>query len=137
MGLTTFSAIGRELADLHLHYESLPEYGLRRVENPAVPPSLRVEKMTLSRDKTALRVNDFLTLEGIPPEAYAYKLGSRSALEWVIEQYRVTTDARSGITNDPNRLDDEGYIVRLVGQVVYLSVETQKLVAQIAAYPIK
>jgi predicted helicase len=132
-----FAAIGRALAELHLNYESLPEYGLRRQENPAVPPSLRVEKMALSRDKTALRVNDFLTLEGIPPEAYAYKLGSRSALEWVIEQYRVTTDARSGITNDPNRLDDEGYIVRLVGQVVYLSVETQKLVAQIAAYPIK
>ncbi len=131
-----FAAIGRALAELHLNYESLPEYPLRRVENPAVPPSLRVEKMALSRDKTALRVNDFLTLEGIPPEAYAYKLGSRSALEWVIEQYRVTTDPRSGITNDPNRLDDEGYIVRLIGQVIHVSLETLKRVAQIAAYPI-
>jgi predicted helicase len=36
-----------------------------------------------------------------------------SALEWVIEQYQVKTDKRSGIVNDPNRLDDEGYIVRL------------------------
>lgn len=61
-----------------------------------------------------------------------HKLGSRSALEWVIEQYRVATDKRSGIRNDPNRPDDEGYIVRLIGQVVRVSLETLKLVEQIA-----
>ncbi len=133
-GFHALAGLGRKLAELHLGYESLPEYPLQRRENPAVPPSLRVEKMALSRDKTALRVNDFLTLEGIPAEAFGYRLGNRSALEWVIEQYRVTTDARSGITNDPNRLDDEGYIARLVGQVIQVSVETQKLVAEIAGW---
>ncbi len=49
---------------------------------------------------------------------FAYRLGNRSALEWVIDQYRVKTDARSGITSDPNRADDERYIVDLVGRVV-------------------
>jgi predicted helicase len=68
--------------------------------------------------------------------AFGYKLGNRSALEWVIEQYQVSTDKRSGISNDPNRLDDERYIVRLVSQVVYVSLETMKLVEQIAALPL-
>ncbi len=40
------------------------------------------DKMKLSKDKTSLRVNDSLTLEGIPPEVYNYRLGNRSAREW-------------------------------------------------------
>jgi predicted helicase len=77
----------------------------------------------------AVQVNPFLRLEGIPRRALDYQLGSRSALEWVIEQYRVKTDKRSGISNDPNRPDDAGYIVRLIGQVVRVSLETLALLA--------
>ena len=71
----------------------------------------------------SLIINEWLTLTGIPPECFQYRLGNRSALEWVIDQYQVSTDARSRITSDPNRLDDEQYIVRLVGRVVTVSVE--------------
>jgi predicted helicase len=60
-------------------------------------------KMKLNKDKTSLRVNDSLILEDIPPEVFNYRLGNRSALEWVIDQYRVTENARSGIKSDPNR----------------------------------
>jgi hypothetical protein len=80
------------------------------------------------RAKTTLTVNETLQLGGIPPEVFAYRLGNRSALEWVIDQYRVSEDPRSGITSDPNRPDDKEYIVRLVGQVVRVSVETVGLV---------
>ena len=69
----------------------------------------------LSKDKITLACNEFLILKGIPPEAYEYRLGNRSALERVIHQYQVSTDKRSGITNDPNRADDPEYIVRLIG----------------------
>ena len=65
---------------------------------------------------------------GIPPECLDYRLGNRSALEWVIDQYRVTTDKRSGITSDPNRPDDPEYIIRLVGRVVNVSVQTVELI---------
>jgi len=54
--------------------------------------------------------------------------GHRTAPDWVIDQYRVKTDKRSGITSDPNRPDDPEYIVRLVGQVVRVSLETVNLV---------
>jgi len=49
------------------------------------------------------------------PEAFEYRLGNRSALEWVIDQYQVTEDSHSGIRSDPNHPDDPEYIVRLVG----------------------
>ena len=82
-----------------------------------MPLDWRVEKMRLSKDKTQLRYNSFLTLDGIPAAAFGYRLGNRSALEWIIDQYRVKTDKRSGIVNDPNREDDPQYIVRLIGKV--------------------
>jgi predicted helicase len=84
--------------------------------------------MKLAKDKTALKVNDSLTLAGIPPEVFQYRLGNRSALEWVIDQYQVSEDKRSGIRSDPNRADDPEYIVRLVGQVVRVSIETVRIV---------
>jgi predicted helicase len=46
----------------------------------------------------------------------------------VVDQYQVSTDQRSGITNDPNRADDPEYIVRLIGQVITVSLETMKVV---------
>ena len=94
-----------------------------------MPLDYRVEKMRVSKDKTQLKVNDSLTLAGIPPEVFDYRLGNRSALDWVIDQYRVKTGKRSGITSDPNRPDDPEYIVRLIGQVVQVSLETVKTVA--------
>ncbi len=123
-----FAEAGARLARLHVGYEEQPEYRLRQVETPDVPLDWRVEKMRLTSDKTQLRYNDFLTLDGLPAEAFEYRLGNRSALEWVIDQYRVTTDRRSGIVNDPNRPDDPQYIVRLIGKVISVSLETVKIV---------
>ena len=76
--------------------------------------------------------NNFLTLDGIPPETFEYRLGNRSALEWVIDQYQVSTDKRSGITNDPNRPDDLEYIVRLLSQVITVSLETVNAVKDLS-----
>ncbi len=124
-----FAAAGRKLADLHVNYEKHGEYPLRRVENPETPLDWRVEAMKLAKDRDAIHYNDFLTLTGVPPEAFEYRLGNRSALEWVIDQYRVHRDERGQITSDPNRADDEQYIVRLLGQVIAVSLETCKIVA--------
>jgi predicted helicase len=63
---------------------------------------------------------------------FEYRLGNRSALEWIIDQYQVSTDKRSGITNDPNRADDPQYIVRLIGQVITVSMETVKFTKSLA-----
>jgi predicted helicase len=103
--LTSYRA-GEKLADLHVNYEEQEEYPLEMLENPDLPLDWQVEKMKLSKDKTQNVYNDFLTLAGIPPETFEYRLGNRSALDWIIDQYRVKFDKRSGIVNDPNRDDD-------------------------------
>jgi predicted helicase len=151
-----FSKAGKELARLHIEYEALEPWPLKFVETSAVaavsdrrtgkigdqrsplqkclPLSYRVEdKMRLAKDHRSLKVNDSLTLGGIPPETFEYRLGNRSALEWVIDQYQVTEDKHSGIRSDPNRPDDPEYIVRLVGQVIRVSLETVKLVKSLPA----
>ena len=124
-----FADAGARLAELHINYESQPEYDkLRFVQTPDTPLNWRVEKMKLSKDKTALIYNDFLTLDGIPSKAFHYRLGTRSALEWVIDQYRIKTDKRSGIINDPNRADDPQFIVKLIGKVITVSLETVDII---------
>jgi predicted helicase len=125
---SAFVTAGRELAHLHVDYESLDPWSLESLENPEVPYSERVIKMKLSPDRQSLRVNDSLTLAGIPPETFDYRLGSRSALEWIIDQYQVKGES------DPNRDNDPGYIVRLVGRVVRVSVETVRIIQALPAY---
>ncbi len=132
----TLVALGKQLGDLHLHYEQGEEYPLAWQENPNVPWMWRVERMHLTSDQRAIVVNDALTLAGVPEACFAYRLGNRSALEWVIDQYRVKTDSRSGITSDPNRDDDQEYVIRLVGQVVHVSVQTMAVVEEIGQVPI-
>jgi predicted helicase len=77
-----------------------------------------------------------LTLRGIPAEAFDYRLGNRSALEWVVDQYRIKEDSRSGIVSDPNAYGDDRYIVELVEKVVTVSVETVGIVEALAGYGI-
>ena len=109
-----FVEAGKRLAHIHVHYEDQPSYKLDLIETPGMSLDWRVDRMRFSKDKTQIQYNDFLTLNGIPAEVFGYRLGNRSALEWVVDQYRVKTDRRSGIVNDPNRADDETYIVDLI-----------------------
>jgi predicted helicase len=126
--------IGRALMNLHINYEQQEPYPLTQPEDPSVPFGQLhiVEKMKLLSDRSAIVVNKGLMLAGIPEVCFHYRLGNRSALEWVIDQYQVSRDARSGITSDPNRLEDQEYIVRLVKQVVTVSVRTVALVDELA-----
>ena len=126
-----YAQIGAELLRLHRDYESAAEYPLQWVENRDVPFGWRVEKMRLSKDRTQVVVNSSLTLAGVPPECFHYRLGNRSALEWVLDQYQVTTDARTALVSDPNRHDDPEYIARLVGKVIAVSLQTLNLVARL------
>ncbi len=83
------------------------------------------------RDKSIIEYNPYITIKGIPVEAYDYVVNGKPAIEWVMERYRIVVDKDSGIKNDPNdwcrEHDDPEYIFRLVQQVVRVSVETQKV----------
>ena len=131
-----FVEAGKRLAHIHVHYEDQPQYALDLIEAPDMPLDWRVDRMRFSKDKTQIRYNDFLTLDGIPAEAFGYRLGNRSALEWVVDQYRVKTDKRSGIVNDPNRADEETYIVDLIRKVIGVSLETVEIVEKLTGLEI-
>ncbi len=97
----------------------------------------RVEKMKYAKagriaDKSTVIYNSGITVSGIPEEAHEYLLGSRSAIDWIIERYQVKTDKASGIVNDPNDWAEEQgnprYILDLLARIVTVSVETVKIV---------
>src|SRR5262249_44880970 len=104
-------------------------FELEWIENPKEPISYRiVDRMVLDKARGTIEVNSSLSLAGIPREAFDYVLGTRSALEWLVDQYRVEEDSRSGSSTDPNNPEDERYVVRLIERVTAVSLETMKLI---------
>ena len=144
-----YTAAGRALAELHIGYESVepwpvtitidgvPEIAGSPEAQVLAPEVFRVQKMAFAgvgrnADKSRIIYNPRVTISEIPAEAYDYVLGSRSAVEWLIDRYQVKTDKASGIVNDPNdwctEHDDPRYIVDLVARVVRVSVESARIV---------
>lgn len=145
-GFTEYARIGRALADLHVDYESAEQYPLGEELSLTAPENAferyRIEKLSwVSRtDHTAIRYNAHLTITGIPLEESEYKVGGRSPLEWVIDRYKITVDKASGIVNDPNawlrEQDNPRYVVDLIRSLVTVSLETQRLIAELPAFEV-
>lgn len=138
-----FSKAGRELAALHLNYETIEPYGgcitlWGAYTNKGDAMNYRVEKMRFGKidsktaDKSIIHYNAGITIENIPLEAYDYVVNGKSAIEWIMERYAVTTDTKSGITNDPNdwakEHNDEKYIYNLLLRIINVSVQTVEIV---------
>ena len=138
-----FSKAGRALANLHLNYETIEPYGKCVIVHAPLTTkgdsiNYHVEKMRFGKidskiaDKSIIHYNHAITIEGIPAEAYEYVVNGKSAIEWVMERYAITTDKKSGITNDPNdwarEHNDEKYILNLLLQVINVSVQTVEIV---------
>ena len=130
--------VGQKLMDLHLNYEEVPVYEGVEI-TPHVNPNYKVTKMRFAkkRDEKGKSVNDLstiifnsdLTISNIPEKAYEYVVNGRSAVEWIIDQYQVKTDKKSGITDDPNDYsDDEKYIFNLLLRIINVSVQTVDLI---------
>jgi predicted helicase len=137
------------LSELHLSYESAKPYMLDGLgdgpsdSSEAAYRQFLVEKMRfgiptaaqsqagLSKDRSTIVYNDHITLLGVPEEAYRYMLGSRSAIEWIMERYQVKVDKASKIRNDPNdwsrEVGDPRYILDLLARIVTVSLETMAI----------
>lgn len=148
---------GRKLSELHLGYETVTPYALAGLDAPAPTGDaayehFRVEKMTFAKvrdpntkqlvaDRSTFIYNARITLSGVPEEAYRYMLGSRSAIEWIIDRYQVKTDKASGIVNDPNdwshEVSDPRYIIDLLARIVTVSLQTMKIVDALPALKVR
>jgi predicted helicase len=127
---------GRRLADLHVGYETADPFDLQETTSgnaPAASSVYRVQQLRfLKGDRSRIMVNSHLTLEGIPADAYAYVVNGKSAIEWMMDRYRITTDKPSGIVNDPNRYSDNPrYIVDLLRRIVTLSLTSLEIMDEI------
>ena len=144
----SFSKAGRELAELHLNYETVPPYegvtvspfegGLRGMTEKEVDNKIfRVEKMRFPKkdQKDTIHYNSAITISNIPLEAYEYVVNGKSAIEWIMERYQITTHKESGIKNDPNDWADEvgnpRYILDLLLSIINVSVQTREIVGKL------
>ena len=131
-----YSDIGRELAELHLNYETLERPEGVIIEGEELG-NYRVEKMSFIKKgvKDTIIYNSSITIKNIPLEAYDYQVNGKSAIEWIMERYAVTTNKDSGITNDPNLWCDEHndskYILNLLLSIITLSLKTNELVKEL------
>ncbi len=138
-----FSKAGRELANLHLNYETIEPYKKCNIlyapfTNKGDRINYHVEKMRFGKidsktaDKSIIHYNNAIIIEHIPAEAYEYVVNGKSAIEWIMERYAITTDKKSGITNDPNdwarEHNDEKYIFNLLLRIINVSVQTVEIV---------
>ncbi|AOO73811.1 type ISP restriction/modification enzyme [Ligilactobacillus salivarius] len=131
--------IGKKLMDLHLNYEEVPIYKGVSIESKA-DPSYKVNKMKFDKiknietnkkekDRSTIIFNTDITIKNIPEKAYEYVVNGKSAIEWIMDQYQVKTDKKSGITDDPNDFsDDPKYIFNLLLRIINVSVQTVDLV---------
>ena len=138
-----FSDAGRKLSDLHLNYETVEPYPLdESCTRPELDPHTlyRVEKMRFSKGQGvkdrpgSILYNDYITLSGIPDETWDYMLSGKAALYWIIDRYKISRDADSGIINDPNDYsEDPRYILDLLKRIVTVSVKTLEIIRELPA----
>ena len=126
-----WARLGRELLDLHIGFESASLYDLDRVdlETPSAKPVLRADK-----DRGTIVLDRKTTLTGIPDSAWQYRLGSRSALEWVLDQYKERTPRDPTIREHFNTYrfaNHKEHVIDLLKRVCTVSVETVKIVEQL------
>jgi predicted helicase len=132
----SFSKAGRELAEIHLNYESVPPYEGVKVEGED-SKFFKVEKMRFPKkdQKDIIYFNSQITISNIPLEAYEYVVNGKSAIEWIMERYQITTHKESQITNDPNDWAEEvgnpRYILDLLLSIINVSMQTRDLIGKL------
>lgn len=131
--------IGRQLAELHLNYETPVDASEHDLEIKITKEDYSVSKMLFKKDgkendKGTIIFNDYITISNIPERAYEYVVNGRSAIEWIMESYRIKTDKDSGITDDPNTYGDEKYIFNLLISIINVSLKTLDLIDDMPEY---
>ena len=132
-----YVSIGKELADLHLNYEDIPAYDGVTITFKSDNPSYIVKKMKHpKRGKLdTIIFNEDIVITDIPERAYEYVVNGKPAIEWIIDQYQVKKDKKSGIVDDPNNFsDDPKYILNLLLSVITVSMRTLELIDELPEF---
>jgi predicted helicase len=135
-----WAAWGEALMKLHIAYEKVEPWPLERIDVPdeKARKAGLAPKAMLKADKEAgnIRLDSETQFTGVPPEAWAYKLGNRSALEWILDQYKEKTPKDPTIREKFNTYhfaDHKEKVIDLLKRVTRVSVETMKIVEAMKA----
>ncbi|MFG5363199.1 DEAD/DEAH box helicase [Enterococcus faecalis] len=123
--------IGKKLADLHLNYEDVPAYDNVNIVFKSDKPTFKVKKMKHPKrgQLDTIIFNEDIVITDIPERAYEYVVNGKPAIEWIIDQYQVKKDKKSGIVDDPNEFSDNPkYIFNLLLSIINVSMQTMDLV---------
>ena len=128
---TEWVRLGQKLLDLHIGFESAEPFGLQRVDKEGEPgrAALRADK-----ERGSITLDGKTTLTGVPVEAWDYRLGSRSALEWVLDQHKEKTPRDPTIRDRFNTYrfaDHKERVIDQLQRVCTVSVETVRIVDQL------
>ncbi|EHD13391.1 helicase domain protein [Commensalibacter intestini A911] len=139
-----FSKAGRDLAELHLNYETIDCDTTVQIDGLTITPQgikggkdadFYVSSMKfIKKDvKTTVIYNNHYTIKNIPEEAYDYIVNGKPALEWIMERQSVTTDKKTGITNDANdwavdTMHNPKYPLELFLRIITVSLKTNEIV---------
>lgn len=132
------SHIGKQLAELHLSYETCKQYELGRplaefgtYQKMAFDKKVNEETGRKVSDYTTLKINGVKVFDNIPK--IKYRVNGRTPLEWAINNYKIQTDKDSGIVKDATRgLDDKPLdIIPIIERLVYVGVESDRLISQL------
>lgn len=139
--------VGKALMDLHLNYEEVTVYKGVDIQL-SEQTSYKVTKMKFAKkrdengksvnDRSTIIYNSDITISNIPEKAYQYVVNGRSAIEWIMDQYQVKTDKKSGITDDPNDYsNDEKYIFNLLLRIINVSIQTVDLINSLPKFEVE
>ncbi|WQZ07263.1 DEAD/DEAH box helicase [Helicobacter pylori] len=127
------STLGKELAELHLNYESGEMHESVKyttLMNAEVEGYYDVDKMTKKGD--CILYNHHIAITNIPQKAFEYVINGKSAIDWVIERYSITTDKDNLIENNPNDYAGGQYVFELLCRVIKLSEKSVDLIEKIS-----
>ena len=128
--------IGKQLIDLHSNFNETKPYVFERIDTS----SKGSYKCRLKADKThhLIEIDNETILKQIPPQAWDYQLGNRSALEWVLDQYKEKTPKDPTIKEKFNTyrfIDHKEQVIELLGKVCQISLKTVELIQQLTHLP--
>ncbi|WP_415752186.1 type ISP restriction/modification enzyme [Helicobacter pylori] len=129
------SVLGKELAELHLNYENGEMHTSVKhnlLENAGMEGYYDVVQMKKDKKGDRIQYNHHITITQIPKKAFDYVINGKSAIDWVIERYSITTDKDSLIENNPNDYAGGQYVFELLCRVIKLSEKSVDLIEKIS-----
>ena len=126
---------GQKLLDLHIGFESAEPYPLERHDREDVDPTRAI--LRADKERGTITLDERTTLSGVPAKAWEYQLGSRSALEWVLDQYKERKPRDPTIREKFNTYrfsDHKEGVIDLLQRVCTVSVATMEIVDSMAQH---